>query len=280
MIPESFFRILKTCENTSSHFPATEVFNEGWMLRLVLDAIQTLRVCNQDLRFLNGSEWFSEARLASPFRPRFRQDPLGEGLTNADAVIGHFQIGSLSRAAIVLKPDAHQFVVAEAKMFSNLSSGTKYAPVYNQAARNVACMAHAIEKSKIPLEQFESVAFVLVAPKLAERCRADTNLEACLTADSIRLAVDERISAYEKTARNEGPALRAWQRKYFLPLVARLEKEQSLKVTSWEELVETVRSVDPSRGEELEKFYRKCREFAPIRPSGEGAVAQRADEVK
>jgi hypothetical protein len=94
------------------------------------------------------------------------------------------------------------------------------------------------------------------------------------------LAVDERIGAYEKTGRNEGPALREWQRKYFLPLVARLEKEQSLKVTSWEALVETVRSVDPSRGEELEKFYRKCREFAPISPSRQGAVQKDFDEAR
>lgn len=264
MIPERFFKILKTCEDAStSHFPATEVFNEGWMLRLVLDAVQTLKIGNQPLGFLNGSRWFSEARLVSPFKPGYRGDPLGEGLTNADAVVGHFQITSTTRAGIDLKPDARQFVVVEAKMFSNLSSGTKYAREYNQAARNIACMAYAIEKSKIPLEQFESVGFVLVAPELAQRCKQDTNLETCLTADSIRLAVGRRIAAYEAKARTEAAALREWERDYFLPLVTRLETDLSLKVLSWEELIKQIRAVDQPCGDELDKFYQECKQYSP-----------------
>jgi hypothetical protein len=35
MIPERLFQILRSCENDdTSRIPATEVFNEGWMLRL------------------------------------------------------------------------------------------------------------------------------------------------------------------------------------------------------------------------------------------------------
>jgi hypothetical protein len=43
MIPQRFLRILSSCETeATSRFPATEVFNEGWMLRLVLDAAESL----------------------------------------------------------------------------------------------------------------------------------------------------------------------------------------------------------------------------------------------
>jgi hypothetical protein len=68
MIPQRFFRILSSCETeATSHFPATEVFNEGWMLRLVLDAAESLANFDHPLRFLDRAKWYSEARLNSPF---------------------------------------------------------------------------------------------------------------------------------------------------------------------------------------------------------------------
>jgi len=264
-IPERLFRILRSCEDQStSHFPATEVFNEGWMLRLVLDAMQTLNARSHALRFLSGSRWYSEARLGSPFRPRIRKDPLGEGSTNADGVIGHFEMRRSSKAGIELKPDGRQFVVVEAKMFSNLSSRTTYAPGYNQAARNVACMAEALAQSRIPLADFESVGFVLIAPELDKRCHRDSNLETCLTADSIRSAVDQRIAAYEAQSRREAPKLREWERNHFLPLVSRLEEEKSLEVLSWEQLIDAVKAANRECGDELFEFYQQCLTFAPI----------------
>src|SRR5579863_7223554 len=77
MIPDRLLKILRSCEDVrTSHFPPTEVFNEGWMLRLVLDAVQTLELDDSPFRFLDGSAWYSEALLSSPFRPRSRGDKL------------------------------------------------------------------------------------------------------------------------------------------------------------------------------------------------------------
>src|SRR5258708_23252206 len=117
MIPQRFFRILSSCEiESTSHFPATEVFNEGWMLRLVLDAAESLANFGHPLRFLDRAKWYSEARLSSPFRSRLKLDPLGEGFTNADAVIGHFDFRPSTKAGLRLSSDASQFVVVEAKI--------------------------------------------------------------------------------------------------------------------------------------------------------------------
>src|SRR5580658_8454634 len=92
MIPDRLLRVSRSCENLkTSHFPPTEVFNEGWMLRLTLDAAQTLRIRDYPLQFLDKANWYSESLLSSPFGPRSRNDKLGEGFTNADAVIGHFE---------------------------------------------------------------------------------------------------------------------------------------------------------------------------------------------
>jgi hypothetical protein len=40
MIPERLFEILRTAESADEvHSPPTDVFNEGWLLRLMLDPI-------------------------------------------------------------------------------------------------------------------------------------------------------------------------------------------------------------------------------------------------
>jgi len=144
MIPERLFEILKSANGSDdARFPPTDVFNEGWMLRLILDAVQSNDM-DSDLRFLPQSRWYSEARLDSPFQPVARPDALGEGATRADGVIGHFTFREQTKAGLRLHAGASQFVVVEAKMFSNLSRGTKNALEYDQAARNVACMANTI----------------------------------------------------------------------------------------------------------------------------------------
>ena len=54
------FSILKACAsgNKDGHrFPPTEVFNEGWMLRLVLHALQTVHGPGHPLNFLDGAAW-------------------------------------------------------------------------------------------------------------------------------------------------------------------------------------------------------------------------------
>ncbi len=42
-------------------------------------------------------------------------------------------------------------------MFSNLSAGVKNAPEYNQAARNVACMAEVISRSGLQVEDIDQL---------------------------------------------------------------------------------------------------------------------------
>ena len=50
-------------------------------------------------------------------------------------------------------------VVIEAKMFSKLSPGVTNAKYFNQAARNVACMAEIANRAGIDPASFEDIAF-------------------------------------------------------------------------------------------------------------------------
>jgi hypothetical protein len=63
-------------------------------------------------------------------------------------VIGHILIGTKAKADLELKPTSTQFTVVEAKVGAPLSSGTSNAKYFDQAARNVACMAEVMGKGR------------------------------------------------------------------------------------------------------------------------------------
>lgn len=264
MIPERLIRILRTSEDIEHGLlPPTAVFNEGWMLRLVLDAIQEINLANHPLKCLAGARWFSEAMLLSRFRARARRDSLSEGFTSADAVLGHFDFRPSTKSGLTLRPDATQFVVVEAKMFSNLSSGTRNAPGFDQAARNVACMAEAIAASGVPLGNFKSIGFFVLAPKFELRRRLNSNLEECLKSESLRMAVEQRIVAYEAQNRPESAELRAWQRENFEPLFDYLVRCNRIALISWEDCIASIGKAAPSTGQELAAFYERCLKLSP-----------------
>ena len=141
--------ILSRVDGDSPPIRRTEVYNEGWMLRLCLDWFSENRSASGTLLFDSSSDWYSEALLPSAFLPKERGDRLAESWTHADGVIGDFDIGKENIGGLSLKPDARQFVVTEAKMFSKLSSGVKNAGYFNQAARNVACIAEVIRLANL-----------------------------------------------------------------------------------------------------------------------------------
>src|SRR6266545_3124779 len=134
-------RILSESGSSRAVLPPTVLFNEGWMLRLVLDWCSKNPEALPALRFLPESRWYSEALLASQFFSEARGDGLGEGYTHADAVIGHFRMRQGGRGDIEITETGTQLVVVEAKMGSLLSPGTTNVRNYNQAARNIACIA-------------------------------------------------------------------------------------------------------------------------------------------
>ena len=64
-----------------------------------------------------------------------------------------------------LEPHATQFTVAEAKVGCPLSKGTSNARYFDQAARNVACMAEVIARAGKEPSGFDRLEFVVLAPR-------------------------------------------------------------------------------------------------------------------
>ena len=215
----------------------TELYNEGWMLRLMLDWAQHHAQGGHLLAFDRDTRWYSEALLWSQFLARWQGDQLAETCTNADGVVGHFSIGVASKGGLTLREGATQLVVVEAKMSSKLSSGTTHAPGYDQAARTVACIAETLKRADIELQQMERLAFFVAAPQT----QIDNGVFGDLvTKASIRRRVQDRVDAY-RSGRNE------WFDRWFLPTLDAID----LGVRSWEELLQ---GLNPS----YRAFYDQC----------------------
>jgi hypothetical protein len=241
VIPVRLIEILKSCEsndNRKHRFPPTELFNEGWMLRLVLDALQSLNINDHPLRFVEGATWYSEARLTSPFLrkskkelPNQEKDTLGEGYTNADGVIGHFTFRDGTKAGLTLPKGARQFIVVEAKLLSNLSAGTTNALTYNQAARNIACMAETIRQGHMTVADFESVGFFVVAPKDQLEKKARRNSQAYLSREAITQAIEDRLVSYKNALRYDANLMK-WN-EIFNALLNRIAPGDRVPALSW-----------------------------------------------
>jgi hypothetical protein len=242
--------MLRGCDGDSNVFPPTILYNEGWLLRLILDWFSTHRVQNHPLSFSESARWFSEALLPSAFLPRSRQDPLGEAYTHADGVIGHFEIGSRGRGDLRLLKDANHFVVLEAKMFSRLSPGVSHARYFDQAARNVACMAEVLKAREKPVEGYSRLGFYVLAP--SEQLKKESSFRECTSIESIRDKVESRVEEYENL--EEGGEKRAWFENWFRHLIDRIE----IKCLSWEDILPFIVKQDKESGEAIQAFYGRC----------------------
>jgi len=236
--------LLEASGGEAPNFPPTLIYNEGWLLRLVLDWFSTHPVADHALTFADKARWYSEALLPSPFLPRRRGDPLGESHTHADGVIGQIEMGAKSKGSLALLPDATQFVVLEAKLFSPLSAGVRNNAAYGQAARNVACMAEVLRRAKRPPVDMTRLGFYVVAPQSEIGLAGFTQP---MRREAIEAQVAARVLAY-------GGDKDDWQREWFLPMLPHL----ALALISWEDLIATVRAADPEAGEALAAFYQKA----------------------
>jgi hypothetical protein len=76
--------MLEVANGADRVFPATTLYNENWLLRVVLHWFATHDPGPHPLAFSPGARWFSEAWLPSAFLPRQRP-PQGPARRGVDA---------------------------------------------------------------------------------------------------------------------------------------------------------------------------------------------------
>lgn len=230
-------------------YPPTDLYNEGWLLRLTLDWFSRSTYSGHPLSFAGGSVWYSEARLPSAFlrRKGFRPDPLAEGHTSVDGAIGQFNVGRSGKTDLVLREGACHLTILEAKLFSDLSKDVTNAPGFDQAARTVACIAEVLHRANIEPEAMSSIGYFLLAPR--EKIEED-RMAALLDKRSIERKVRQRVEAY-------GGEKDAWLQAAFLPLM------DSIKIgaISWEEVVDLIERTEPDAGRQFAQYYHSCLKY-------------------
>lgn len=244
---ERITQLLAQCASNDRHLPPTALYNEGWMLRLILDWCSEHPSAVQSFVFLPGSRWYSEALLPSRFGGK---GGAREGFTHADGVIGHFGFRPGGRGDIELAQDARPLSVVEAKMGSLLSSGTSNAPLYNQAARNVACMAHLTAVANREASTLEYLSFTVIAPqqRITERAfDAQLGLESLM--DSVRARTKMFMGAHDD-----------WLALHFETLLGCCRVEG----VSWEQTIEAIAVIDPTTGDDLKGFLTLCLKHNPM----------------
>ena len=250
---EKIGRLLEAAGTDYGCFPPTLLFEEGWMLRLVLDWFATSNVSGHTLSFDGASTWYSEALLPSTFLSRYRGDKYAEGFTHADGAIGHIAVATSGQTDLSLKPEATILKVVEAKMFSPLSRGTTHARQYNQAARNVACMAEVLQRANRAPDCFEQLGFYVLAPNQQIEDRV---FDRYMSARSIRAVVEERVANYDEPKT-------AWFNGWFLPMLQQVKVE----CISWEGVLEFISVHDRNASGGLSEFYSQCLKYNPRRQS-------------
>ena len=244
IVLEGIHKLIDAVESEPANFPPTLIYNEGWMLRLILDWYSRHQLSDHPLQFQPGATWFSEALLPSPFRPRYRGDTRAEARTHADGILGHISVGGSAKADAKLLPDATQLIVVEAKIYSPLSGGTRNAPNFDQAARNVACITELLYRANRPPSLMTSLAFFVVAPEMQTKSGIFTQK---LNKDAIRKAVQERAEAFSIELGN-------WVDKWFFPTLEKIH----IEALSWESLIGHIESNDPENFQSLVAFYEQC----------------------
>ena len=247
MALERIRQMLALCSTDEPLFPPTDLYNEGWMLRLILDWFSIHQIPKHPLTISKTEKWYSEALLPSAFLPRYQGDQYAESWTHADGVIGNYKIGENGAGDLSLASDAKHLVVLEAKMFSKLSPGVTHARYYNQAARTVACMAEVLRRANRMPALFDRLSFFVIAPQQ----QIDSGVfKRQMTHHSIIETVQRRVDEYDESRDD-------WLKGWFLPTMEHI----TIGVMSWEELLGFVKGLDQKSGEKLNEFYALCLKF-------------------
>jgi len=164
----------------------TEIYNEGWMVRLLVKKSIEKQLKINPIDFAVINNWTSEALISSPFN---KAPEKKEGYTHVDIALGDFSVDFAKSGEIIINNNAGIFGVIEAKMKSNLGKGTTNVENYNQASRNVVCIA------KNTLGMNCNSFFVVVAP---EKYLKKNKIEEQIKRDKVKEQVESRFSIYDE----------------------------------------------------------------------------------
>lgn len=250
--------ILKSTNLDNKVIPPTLLYNEGWLLRLILNWFNENRnIKNHPLAFGNDKKikWYSEPLLPTPFKATSRKDAKSESRTHADGVFGHFVIGKNNKTGktsfngLSFVEYTSHFCVIEAKMYSKLSKGIRNSENYNQAARNIACICELMrEKSETNLK-YDKIAFYILLPEI--QIKKEKSFTDLITKQNLMEAINSRVGEYLDTLDF------SWLKNNLEKIVKIIDTQ----LISWESIINFIKLNDVKFGQSLQTFYDNCRRY-------------------
>lgn len=232
-------------------FPETEIFNEGWLLRGILNSLMGIKdikdtVLSDFLPFPDDSKRYSEGRLDTPFKPRFKGDSnYTETQTPIDGIVGHFEIYGTKKSGIKISDNFNYLSIFEAKMYSSIGKGKKEVPNFSQVTRIISCMIFQIMK----IEKLENKKIFLVILYPDDHANID-----CLkyTNQFIKDEIKERLKNYKNGfEKNLSPDLIEFESKYEKTI-----EMINIRFITWEQILNEIKTDTL-----IIKFYDLCKKF-------------------
>ena len=232
---------IKALHQLAEGINPTIIYNEGWMIRLLVGESKRIGITVKNIDFSKINNWTSEAKISSPFEGKeLKKNKKNETKTQADVILGDFRINYDRNAEIIIETPSEILGIIEAKMGSNLSPGIKNAKNYNQASRNICCLAYVTKKSPEC-----KIFFVIVAPEVR------INNPKSKFKEQIGETKKEIKDRFEETGRE-----------YTSEMDEKIENCEII-IISYEEWINEIEGSDVKKA--LNKFYDKCIEHNKIK---------------
>jgi hypothetical protein len=235
---DNVFDSIMNCKKTMLN--PTILYNEGWMVRLLVEYSIKENITIEEINFGSINNWTSEALISSPF---VNAPELREGYTHADIAIGDFSIDYEKRGELTISDNAKIFGVIEAKMKSNLSKGTSNFTEYNQASRNVTCIA------KTLLGNNCKSYFIIVAPEaMIEKHKINEQINI----DKIIDQVEKRFDIYDNSFKTK---------ESYSEIIEHIQSMTIISL-SYEKWIDKFTNLQTKK--KLENFYLSCKKWNRI----------------
>lgn len=224
-------------------FGETLIFNEGWLLRAVLEKWRKLDGASKFpfLPFPDNTRIYSEAQLFTPFKKRSRSDTQGEGHTHVDGIVGDFSMPG-TKSGVTLDRDCRYLAVFEAKIYSGLADKVTNIACYSQVSRTLACIINSTLGTSV-----KSIHFIVIYPKKNRKIDP-----AQYTMGIIEEEIKRRLSGYKQVglvgrADNGFPAFEEQWRSVL--------RNINIGFITWEDVLSELED------EDVGEFYRLCEKF-------------------
>ena len=240
--------MMQSAATKSPVLPPATIFNEQWLLRLIIDWYATHAVGEHAFTVPAKGRWLSQALLPTAFGRGGRAAKLAEAPSEVGGIVGHVAVAEGGKGEISLADDAKHLVVVNAKLFAGLSAGPTNVRYFDEASRVSACIAEMLSSADRQPADIARLAFYVVAPQV--------QIARGVFAKSVsRSAIGRKV---KRRATDYGGKKLQWHADWFEPTLEHME----VGTLSWEELIRAIREDDPASGASIQWFYQQCIGFS------------------